>query len=186
MRESHFVQSLERGLAVIRAFDAEHPELTPSDVARAHGLTRAAARRFPVIRFDAAMVLARKHVRRLWFPGPGEGGGGAQTGDGCGPSGWGGAGRCTVCLRAREGGSSGPPDTAYYAGRRKVGMRVVYADAASHIHYFKLQWWRTTPPSGDVGWAYASQSVSSLTLQTCVGADSSLRLVVRFVEVARP
>jgi IclR family transcriptional regulator, pca regulon regulatory protein len=27
-RESHFVQSLERGLAVIRAFDAEHPELT--------------------------------------------------------------------------------------------------------------------------------------------------------------
>ena len=35
----------------------------------------AVARRFPVIRFDAAMVLARKHVRRLWFPAPGEGGG---------------------------------------------------------------------------------------------------------------
>ncbi len=35
----------------------------------------AVARRFPVIRFDAAMVLAKKHVRRLWFPGPGEGGG---------------------------------------------------------------------------------------------------------------
>jgi len=35
-----FVQSLERGLAVIRAFDAEHPELTLSDVARAAGLTR--------------------------------------------------------------------------------------------------------------------------------------------------
>ncbi|HEY4752585.1 MAG TPA: alpha-amylase family glycosyl hydrolase, partial [Candidatus Limnocylindrales bacterium] len=34
----------------------------------------AVARRFPVIRFDAAMVLARKHVRRLWFPAPGEGG----------------------------------------------------------------------------------------------------------------
>ena len=33
------------------------------------------ARRFPVIRFDAAMVLAKRHVRRLWFPGPGEGGG---------------------------------------------------------------------------------------------------------------
>src|SRR4051812_20083897 len=33
------------------------------------------ARRFPVIRFDAAMVLAKKHVRRLWFPAPGEGGG---------------------------------------------------------------------------------------------------------------
>jgi IclR family transcriptional regulator, pca regulon regulatory protein len=40
------VQSLERGLAVIRAFDAEHRELTLSEVARATGLTRAAARRF--------------------------------------------------------------------------------------------------------------------------------------------
>ncbi|MDX2376397.1 helix-turn-helix domain-containing protein [Microbacterium sp. LRZ72] len=41
-----FVQSLARGLAVIRAFDAEHPELTLSEVARRAGLTRAAARRF--------------------------------------------------------------------------------------------------------------------------------------------
>ncbi len=29
------------------------------------------ARRFPVIRFDAAMVLAKRHVRRLWWPEPG-------------------------------------------------------------------------------------------------------------------
>jgi glycosidase len=39
----------------------------------------AVARRFPVIRFDAAMVLAKKHVRRLWFPAPGEGGGGIPS-----------------------------------------------------------------------------------------------------------
>jgi IclR family pca regulon transcriptional regulator len=45
-RNSDYVQSLERGLAVIRAFDAEHRELALSDVARATGLTRAAARRF--------------------------------------------------------------------------------------------------------------------------------------------
>jgi IclR family transcriptional regulator, pca regulon regulatory protein len=45
-RNSDYVQSLERGLAVIRAFGAEHPELRLSDVARATGLTRAAARRF--------------------------------------------------------------------------------------------------------------------------------------------
>ena len=45
-RNSDFVQSLERGLAVIRAFDDEHRELALSDVARATGLTRAAARRF--------------------------------------------------------------------------------------------------------------------------------------------
>jgi IclR family transcriptional regulator, pca regulon regulatory protein len=41
-----FVQSLERGLAVIRAFDARNPELTLSDVARSTGLSRAVARRF--------------------------------------------------------------------------------------------------------------------------------------------
>jgi IclR family pca regulon transcriptional regulator len=45
-RGPEFVQSLERGLAVIRAFDADRPELGLSDVARATGLTRATARRF--------------------------------------------------------------------------------------------------------------------------------------------
>ena len=32
------------------------------------------AKKFPIIRFDAAMTLAKKHVQRLWFPEPGSGG----------------------------------------------------------------------------------------------------------------
>lgn len=32
------------------------------------------ARNFPIIRFDAAMTLAKKHIHRLWFPAPGSGG----------------------------------------------------------------------------------------------------------------
>ncbi|HET8985277.1 MAG TPA: alpha-amylase family glycosyl hydrolase, partial [Trueperaceae bacterium] len=32
------------------------------------------AGRFPIIRFDAAMTLVRRHIRRLWHPAPGEGG----------------------------------------------------------------------------------------------------------------
>ena len=32
------------------------------------------ARRFPIIRFDAAMTLAKRHYQRLWFPEPGKGG----------------------------------------------------------------------------------------------------------------
>ena len=32
------------------------------------------AANFPIIRFDAAMVLAKKHIRRLWYPEPGHGG----------------------------------------------------------------------------------------------------------------
>ena len=55
-RGAHFVQSLERGLAVIRAFDADNPELTLSDVARSTGLTRAAARRFLLTLTDLGYV----------------------------------------------------------------------------------------------------------------------------------
>ncbi len=32
------------------------------------------ARMFPIIRFDAAMTLAKKHFQRLWFPAPGDAG----------------------------------------------------------------------------------------------------------------
>ncbi len=32
------------------------------------------ARKFPIIRFDAAMTLAKRHFQRLWFPEPGSGG----------------------------------------------------------------------------------------------------------------
>jgi IclR family transcriptional regulator, pca regulon regulatory protein len=44
-RDHDFVQSLERGLSVLRCFSAEHPALTLSEVARLTGLTRATARR---------------------------------------------------------------------------------------------------------------------------------------------
>jgi IclR family pca regulon transcriptional regulator len=55
-RAAHHVQSLERGLAVIKAFDADAPELTLSDVARSTGLTRAAARRFLLTLVDLGYV----------------------------------------------------------------------------------------------------------------------------------
>ena len=31
-------------------------------------------RQFPIVRFDAAMTLAKKHIERLWYPEPGRGG----------------------------------------------------------------------------------------------------------------
>jgi glycosidase len=34
----------------------------------------AVARKFPIIRFDAAMTLTRRHYQRLWYPQPGSGG----------------------------------------------------------------------------------------------------------------
>lgn len=44
--DREFVNSLARGLAVIRSFSKEAPEMTLSEVAARTGLTRAAARRF--------------------------------------------------------------------------------------------------------------------------------------------
>lgn len=71
---SEYVQSLERGLAVIKAFDAQHPSLTLSDVARSTGLTRAAARRFLLtltelgyVRFDGKNFALRPRVLELGY-----------------------------------------------------------------------------------------------------------------------
>lgn len=56
LRGAHFVQSLERGLAVLRAFSAEEPSLTLTEVAARTGLSRAAARRFLLTLADLGYV----------------------------------------------------------------------------------------------------------------------------------
>ena len=73
-RGADFVQSLERGLAVIRAFDSENPSLTLSEVARRTGLTRAAARRFlhtlvelGYVRSDGRLFSLRPLVLQLGY-----------------------------------------------------------------------------------------------------------------------
>lgn len=55
-RAPHFVKSFERGLAVIRSFDAEHPARTLSEVAQTCDLTRAAARRLLLTLADLGYV----------------------------------------------------------------------------------------------------------------------------------
>jgi len=64
-READFVQSLQRGLAVIRAFDADEPALTLSEVAGATGLARAAARRFLLTLVDLGYVRVEGRLFRL-------------------------------------------------------------------------------------------------------------------------
>ena len=64
-RESHYVQSLARGLSVISAFGPDTPELSLSDVARATGLTRAAARRFLLTLVDLGHVRQDGKLFRL-------------------------------------------------------------------------------------------------------------------------
>ena len=73
-RDADFIQSLERGLAVIRAFDAEHPKLSLSEVAASTGLSRAAARRFlhtlvslGYMRMDGSQFSLRPKILELGY-----------------------------------------------------------------------------------------------------------------------
>ena len=69
-----FVQSLARGFAIIRAFDANHPELSLSEVARRTDLNRATARRFlytlvtlGYVRFDGRRFALTPRVLQLGY-----------------------------------------------------------------------------------------------------------------------
>jgi IclR family pca regulon transcriptional regulator len=68
------VRALERGLAIIQAFDAEHPALTLSDAAKQTGLPRAVVRRFlytledlGYVRTDGKTFSLRPRVLRLGY-----------------------------------------------------------------------------------------------------------------------
>src|SRR5207244_1925889 len=60
-----YVQSFARGLSVIRAFSAERPAMTVSEVAAAAGLTRAGARRILLTLAQLGYVTAQGRQFRL-------------------------------------------------------------------------------------------------------------------------
>jgi hypothetical protein len=95
---------------------------------------------------------------------------------------WGCAGSNNVYLFAHAHAAFRPLHDAYVNGRLRKGMKVMYADAKGKVRTYKLIWWKVTTPTKG-GFAFAAQSRPSLTLQTCVGAKSQYRLIVRFVQV---
>lgn len=96
---------------------------------------------------------------------------------------WGCAGANNVYLFAHAYAAFKPLHDAYVSGRLRTGMKVVYADGSGRVHTYAIAWWRlTTPDNGE--FAYAAQSRPSLTLQTCVGAQSQYRLIVRLYQVS--
>jgi hypothetical protein len=97
---------------------------------------------------------------------------------------WGCAGDNNVYLLGHASGVFKPLHDAYLDGRLVMGMRVYYADGSGEVHAYSVQWWRLTKPTGDTSWAWAAESVPSMTLQTCMGADSAYRLIVRLVQVS--
>ena len=95
---------------------------------------------------------------------------------------WGCAGRNNVYLFGHAHSVFKPLHDAYVRGGLRKGMKVYYADGAGKVWTYAVRWWRlTTPENG--AWAYAGQSRPTLTLQTCVGARSQYRLIVRLTRV---
>jgi hypothetical protein len=97
---------------------------------------------------------------------------------------WGCAGVNNVYLLGHAWGVFKPLHDAYYNGRLRTGMKVVYADSSSRVHTFSVIWWKVVAPTTAASWAWASLSRPSMTLQTCVGSGGNYRLMVRLVQVA--
>jgi Sortase domain len=95
---------------------------------------------------------------------------------------WGCAGKNNVYLLGHAWGVFKPLHDAYYNGKLKVGMKVIYADASGRVRTYKVTEWRVVKPE-DAAWAIADQPVPSMTLQTCIGSNGQYRLNVRLVAV---
>jgi sortase (surface protein transpeptidase) len=93
---------------------------------------------------------------------------------------WGCAGSNNVYLMGHAHSVFKPLHNAYYNGRLRKGMQVIYADGNGRVTRYKVTFWKVVSPVG-AGWAFAAQARPSMTLQTCVGARSQYRLVVRLV-----
>jgi sortase (surface protein transpeptidase) len=93
---------------------------------------------------------------------------------------WGCAGRNNIYLFGHASSVFRPLHDAYTHHRLSHAMRVIYADAAGHVRTYRVSFWKVVSPTNGA-WAYAAQSRPSLTLQTCVGANSAYRLIVRLV-----
>lgn len=94
---------------------------------------------------------------------------------------WGCAGRNNVYLLGHAYSVFEPLHDAYVRGTLRKGMMVVYADGSGRVRTYAVTWWRVTRPTSDASWAWAPLTRPSMTLQTCVGADSQYRLIVRLV-----
>ncbi len=94
---------------------------------------------------------------------------------------WGCAGSNNVYLMGHAHSVFRSLHNAYVNGRLRKGMEVIYADSSGRVTRYKVSFWKVVSPVG-AGWAFASQSRPSLTLQTCVGKNSQYRLVVRLVK----
>ena len=166
--QAHVRPSLSRGATV-------RPELTP------------AAREATVTTPKAAVASAYRGRNHVWIPSLGIDR--SVSAFPCSRSRapdnliyrWGCAGRNNVYLMGHAYSVFKPLHDAYVQGRLKKGMQVVYADNDGRVRTYSVIWWKVVRPTTAAAWAWAGQSTPSMTLQTCVGPNGNLRLMVRLV-----
>ena len=99
---------------------------------------------------------------------------------------WGCPPKSNLYLLGHAWGVFKPVHDGYHSGALHVGLTAWYADKAGVTHRYKVSWIRHVANS-DYGswsqWAMAATSNKVITLQTCDGATSAYRILVRLVPV---
>lgn len=101
---------------------------------------------------------------------------------------WGCAGAGNTYLLGHAWGVFAPLHDAREDGRLRIGQHAYLTDWAGRTRRYELAWIRIVPRTyywhglpGD-RWAWNATSRPAITLQTCWGATSAYRLIVRFYE----
>ena len=97
---------------------------------------------------------------------------------------WGCVGKNNLYLLGHAWGVFAPIHDGYHSGALKVGLTAWYADKAGKVHRYRISWIRHVANKNYATWstwAMASSSSQIITLQTCDGATSAYRILVRLV-----
>lgn len=97
---------------------------------------------------------------------------------------WGCAGRNNTYLFGHAANVFSGLYRAYLNKKIKVGQVAWYADAKGNVGKYVVRWWKLVRPTVSASNIYGPLARPSLTLQTCVGAKSEWRLIVRLEKVS--
>jgi hypothetical protein len=99
---------------------------------------------------------------------------------------WGCAGRNNLYLLGHAWGVFAKIHDGYHSGAMQVGLVAYYADKSGKVHRYRISQIRHVANSDYAtwsNWAMAASSTPIITLQTCDGATSAYRILVRLVPV---
>jgi hypothetical protein len=97
---------------------------------------------------------------------------------------WGCVGRNNLYLLGHAWGVFAKIHDGYHSGALRVGLTAFYADKRGVIHRYRISWVRHVAIADYASWSEWAMAASSgpvITLQTCDGATSAYRILVRLV-----